>query len=308
MVTTEFKKQVVQCIEKEKTSLGSFAKVAERAKVTKGVISFCVNNIWTNVSDEMWLQIASELKMQTNEWKVVDTTTSKMTEQLLVSAKERQLFMALAHRAGVGKSEACKLFEDKWKSQCVFRIECREWGKREFLQQLCIRLGLDTKRKGHLSLDELLMMAVGFFQERFFHKPLLIVDEGDKLKPAALRSLITFYNECCDKLGLVIVGTDNLEMEIKRGVRYNRKGYDELDSRFGRNFIHLYGSTLDDVRAICEANGIKDKVLIKSIFKECEPLPRKVEERFVDFVQDLRRVKRAVTRELLKSSLNPSPS
>jgi DNA transposition AAA+ family ATPase len=301
-VTEKFKKQVVQLIEHTKLNLGSYVKVAERCKVTKGVISFMVNNNWQNVSDDMWLGVALSLKMRTDEWKVVETTVSRMVDQLLGTSKEEQLFMGLAHRAGVGKSEACKGFQSRHNQSSAFLMECREWSKREFLEQLCRNLGLDTKRKGYLSIDDLLMMAVGFFQERFFHKPLLIIDEADKLKPAALRSLITFYNECSDKLGLVIVGTDNLEIEIKRGVRYNRKGYDELDSRFGRNFIHLYGSNFEDVKSICEANGINNTATIKRIFKECEPMARKVDERFVDFVQDLRRVKRAVTRELLKAS------
>ncbi len=141
--------------------------------------------------------------------------------------------------------------------------------------------------------------VIDFFQQRAKYKPLLIIDEADKLRPAALRSLIPIYNELEEQLGMVIMGTDNLEKEVKRGVRFDKKGFDEIDSRFGRNFIHLVGATQKDVADICAANGITDTVLQTSIFKECEPRQIMVQNQPRTVVEDLRRVKRAVQRELL---------
>ncbi len=303
MISRTVKEGIIELIIEEEGRLGSANKVAIFCGVSAGTISFCKNNIWDNVSDAMWLQIGNKLNYMFEDWVFAETTTSSMIRQIVSDAQERLLFMAISYRAGIGKSETCKKITSENNNGNQFYIECREWSKREFLEHLCTNLGVKVERKGYMSTDSLLMLVVKFFQQRRTKKPLLIIDEADKLKHSALRTLITLYNECQNKMGCVIVGTDNLEVEIKRGVRYNRKGFDELDSRFGRRFIHLHGSTYDDVKKICFLNGVKAESDIKKIFESAEPILKPVGDTFVKFVHDLRRVKRAIVACLLKSSL-----
>jgi hypothetical protein len=138
--------------------------------------------------------------------------------------------------------------------------------------------------------------------------PLLIVDQANSLKPSALRSHIYLFNECEDKLGLVIIGTENLEHEIKKGVRLNKPGYDEFDSRFGRTYIHLIGATLSDTRKICEVNGVTDRDVQKKIFEKCQPTKTMVgdddNQKTIYVVEDIRRIKRLVKSERLKMKHN----
>src|SRR6218665_1232334 len=95
------------------------------------------------------------------------------------------------------------------------------------------------------------MMAetiVGFFKQKATEcQPILILDEANKLNASSLRLIIPLYNELKGDIGLVIVGADDLEKHIKSGVRRNVRGYDELDSRLGRRFMHLLGATEKDV-------------------------------------------------------------
>lgn len=80
-------------------------------------------------------------------------------------------------------------------------------------------------------------------------------------------------------------------------------GFDELDSRFGRKFINnLIGARLQDVEAICTANGISDKSGIKKIFDECEPANIIVQGQSIKVVEDLRRLKRVIKRELIRKN------
>ena len=134
----------------------------------------------------------------------------------------------------------------------------------------------------------------------------LVIDEVDKLKGAAMRTIITLYNECEDSMGLVIAGTDHLQHQMERDAQYNRKGAEELLSRFGRKFIHLPGSNASDVAEICRANGISDAKTIKTIFKDCEPVQRGTRDAYEMVVEDLRRVKRAVQKALLMQA-SPIP-
>lgn len=303
MVTESIKISVVSLIESENVRLGSYNKVAEKCGITGGTISFMRNRQDERVSDDMWLKVGGMLGLSFDQWNIVETGSFKIVRSVLATAKENRLFMAISDVAGMGKTESNKAYSREHKENGVFYIECREWGKKEFLKHLAQSLGISSARN-YFTNDEILMQIVDFFQQRAMKKPLLIIDEADKLKPAALRTIITLYNECGSMMGLVISGTTNLKDEINKGVRHHRKGYDEIASRFGRSFISLKGASQSDVSAICKANGIENVATIKAIFEESAPVERTISDganvRFVKVVEDLRRVKRACQRELLK--------
>lgn len=165
---------------------------------------------------------------------------------------------------------------------------------------MCQKLGIDAG-KGYVGVDKLGMKVIDFFAKRQSRKPLLIVDEADKLRPSALRWFITLYNELEDKMAVVIAGTENLEKTISKGVKYNKLGFDEISSRFGRKFINnLLGARKEDVELICRANGIDDKAMISKIFEECEPVNIVIQEQSIKVVEDLRRLKRVIKRELIQ--------
>ena len=110
--------------------------------------------------------------------------------------------------------------------------------------------------------------------------PLLILDEADKLNDNALYFFIALYNQLEDECGIVLQATNYLEKRLARGVRLNKKGYNEIWSRVGRKCIELKGVTADDIASICVANGVHDAKTIDKIIDDSE--------------SDLRRVKRRV--------------
>ena len=236
-------------------------------------------------------------------WQIAETTNYRRLTNILENARQLSMFVAVSHKAGSGKTATINEYCDTNHTQMVFKIQAREWARREFLINLCKTLGID-KGRGYVSVDQLDDKVTNFFDERSALQPQLIIDEADKLKPSALRYLIPFYNRLEDKCSCVICGTDNLEKEIKKGVRSNAKGYDEIDDRFGRNFLHLVGATANDVAKICSVNGITDPEVHRTIFRECKPISIVAENRSVKIVESMRRIKRLVQRELLKQSSN----
>jgi len=301
----EYQKQrIVQAIEREERRLGSANRVANKCGVSPATISQMKNRKWHLIREGMWQKVAAGLGVDYSQWNVAPgITNTRMLFQVFNDAKKERLFMAVSHKAGSGKTEAARQYASARVTDDVFYTQAREWAKREFLLNAVKTFGMEPPR-GAVSVDELGQKVIEFFNERAGRSPLWIIDEADKLKPSALRFLIAFYNQLEDKVGMVILGTDNLRAEIERGVRLNRKGYDEIASRFGRNFISLIGATAADVKAICEANGITGKAKHKAIFEEAKPVRVKVDTDegpvFLRVVEDLRRVKRIVKRELLK--------
>ncbi len=294
-----FKNEIILLIESEKKLLGSNSKVATKTGVSKATISQMRNGNWELIKDEMWLSVASSLGYQPKKWNLATITNYRMLTKVLSDAKTESMFFGVSHSAGSGKTATINNFAEKTPN--VYVIQAREWARREFLLNLAKNLGID-KGKGYVSVDKIGMKIITFFKERSHQNPMLIIDEADKLKPSALRYIIPFFNYLDDSCGLVIAGTDNLEKEIKRGVRYNKKGYDEIDSRLGRNFIHLLGATKPDVHAICSANGILDKSTKDEIFNEASPKTIMFAGAQYKVIADLRRVKRIIKRHKIKQN------
>lgn len=306
MLTKSQKNTILHAIEQEKTILGSYTKVSTKIDIATATITNNMRNQdrWTYVSDSMWTKAAHALGVtfESTTWNIVDTTNSKLMESALRLAQTESMFIAISEKAGSGKSAGIKKFKLEDESNAVFNLQCQEWTKKQFMHNLSQHLGITLRTNETLAIGN---QIIEFMKERAsVGKPLLILDEADKLRPSALRYLIHFFNLLEDECGLVICGTENLEKEIKRGVNRALKGYDEIDSRLGRKFINLVGITHEDVVNICSSNGITEPIILNRIWDESEAKDRLIGGRYIKVVSDLRRLKRIIKRELQKLNLN----
>jgi plasmid maintenance system antidote protein VapI len=303
MLNDSDKTKIVCLIEAEVLRMGSQSKLAVRCDVSDATISNIRGGKWNNIRNEMWLKISTKLGGSSVEgWVIASNTTNfKMIHKTLSDAQMASMFMAISHKAGSGKTATIMSFRDQDTTGNVFVLQSEEWARREFLVNLCRSLGI-PEGKGYETVNVMSDKVIRFFAERTSYKPILIIDEADKLKPSALRWLINFYNKLEDRAGCVICGTDNLEKEIRRGVKYNTKGYDELDSRFGRSFIKLIGATINDVKAICCANGITDEVEQRNIFESAGPIRISFRGKDLVVVEDMRRIKRLIMSANLRNA------
>jgi hypothetical protein len=305
-ITEAQKKEIIDLINESVKLLGSASAVATRCGVSNAAINLMQQDKYQTKGSDMWLKVAATLGWRSSGWQVVDTTNIRQAYSLLADAQTECLFLPMAEKAGSGKSTTIAKFIQADRTSNVFRIVCRDWSKREFLTKLCQALGINIGN-GYKSLDNLLELVIEFFKLRQ-GRPLLIIDQANSLKPSVLSFLIHLYNECEDEMGVVMAGTEHLQIDIKRGVKYSRKGYDEIDSRFGRSYIHLTGNTLSDCRKICSANGITDKEAQETIYKSCNPINKKIqlqdEQKLISVVEDTRLIKRAIKKHHLLTALN----
>lgn len=298
------KSAIVIAINTEKERLGSYGQVATKADVSTATISQMVNEKWDLIKNELWLKVGKACGWDDSEWQIAETINYRKVSKICTDAKAYNLFMIISDKAGIGKSAPLKTFSQSNAETGVFYIRCREWAKREFLTELCLMLGIDTG-KSYMHIDKLGMKVCEFFRKRTGMKPLLIVDEADKLKDSALRWFIHLYNENEDEMGLIIAGTPHLEQRISRGVKLKKLGFDEIESRFGRAYINLIGATANCVKMICAANGVNDPAIQKMIFDDLKPVFKEIpieknQVQNVKVIEDLRRLKRTVIREKIK--------
>ncbi len=123
-------------------------------------------------------------------------------------------------------------------------------------------------------------------------RPLLIFDEADKLSDSVIYYFISIYNALEDRCGIVFLSTAAIKKRIRLGIARDKKGYDELESRIGRRFVDLSAVNAQEVEQICYANGLQDRSAIQNVKADA-----------AQYWNDLRRVKRAVHRELRRLGL-----
>ena len=306
-LTPDDKKDIQELLKEAIKTYGSARAVANRCGVSDATISLIAKNQYITQGEDMWRTVAAAIGWNKKGWVVApDTTNIRIATQALSDAKEQSMFIPISYNAGSGKSTAINNFIKNDKTNNTFRILCRDWSRREFLIRLRIAFGLPVI-VGVPTLDDMLEQIIYHLKNRH-GRPLLILDQANSLKPSVFGYLIHIYNEVEDQLGLVMSGTENLEKEIKRGVNLGRRGYDEIDSRLGRKYIHLIGNTKQDVFKICQANGITDKAIQLTVWNECSPITKTIQDggasRQISVVEDGRRIKRAIRKQIMLNTLN----
>jgi len=246
----------------------------------KGVSASTISQILSGktelVSDVMWRSIAAQIGYSDDNWEPVETRDFKLLLRFFNDAKEdaNPMVLAITGNAGTGKTFAARHYADNNKH--VYMLCCAEfWTRKVFLQELLTAMGLDYR--GY-SLNEMMSEAVHFLKTD--DRPLLILDEADKLTDQVLYFFITLYNRLENECGIVLLATNHLEKRLRGALRLNKKGYAEIWSRVGRKCIELKGVGAADIVAICEANGITSAKDIESIIEDSE--------------SDLRRVRRKI--------------
>lgn len=292
------------------TRLGSQEKVSQKCGISKTALSLWMSGKYGAETTNLENKIAVALNYRESDWVVVESVKNYRTIRFVFGqCRAMHLWMAISSNAGSGKTQCLEHLYNNDLSGSVIFLQAEEWAAHQFLIRLYEKLSTTPLKNGYMTNSEIQDKVISLFNQ--MENPILIIDEADKLKPSALRRLIPIYNRTEERLGCILSGTENLEKEIKAGVRKHTKGYDEIDSRLGRSYISLDGLTEKDVYAICEANGLTDEDAKVTVWSESDKTekvvkvktPQGIKDKAVLHCEDLRRLKRLIIREKLMTKV-----
>lgn len=285
-MTTEQKTQIRERLAEYVKRYPSQNKAANSLKGTSaGTISSILNGKWDLISDDMWMKLSSQLATS-SEWQLCHTQAFDDLNYFLQDAQAESSVMWVVGPAGIGKSTAAGEFRKSHRN--VFILTCAEdMCNSSFIKELAALVGV---RPGGMTLRETKQAIVKAIVT--MESPLLIFDEGDKLRDTVLSNYVSLYNALEDKCGMVFLSTDSIEQKIRKGVDRGKRGFDELDSRIGRRFVPLTLVNSMEIESICQANGLTSAAAIRTVQTEAASCRN-----------DLRRVKRSIHKELRKASL-----
>lgn len=284
------KKALKLYIEKLTNRGSSPAELARRCGVSDTAMSQFRSGKYGANDDNLAAKIASGLYFYENQRNVVPSVTSYMqVKTVFVAAKNKSKWICISSRSGSGKTQSLIDLYNLYSDRGVIYIKCRKWSSRKFLTRLAQAMGKEVK--AYMDNDDLLDLCVRHINSISGCKPILLIDDAGKLTHSAMCTLIPLYDDTLGRMGCLVAGTETLERNIKRYVG-RIEGYDEIDGRFGRNYIDLFGATKKDVINICLANGVDEETAatIWGRLPKVKKFPRKDSIKEVSFAADLREV------------------
>lgn len=280
-MTNDEKKKISEELRKYVAGYPSQNKAAASLDgVSAATVSALLQGKWEKVSDEMWRRVESQTGLRrADEWLTVATRSAREMDYAMRDAQEWTNVTWVVGDAGCGKTTAARRYAREHRE--AFYVLCSEdMHRSDFLREVarCVGMrtdGMTIRETMDGVIDQLVRMD----------RPVLLFDEADKLSDRVFHYFIELYNRMEDRCGMVFFSTSYIKRRMLTGLRYDKKGYNEIHSRIGRKFYELEPTAAEDVVAVCTANGVRDRRQVAEVVKDAERY---------DF--DLRRVKKAVHR------------
>lgn len=280
-LTTEMKEQVRSALIAYRSNYPTLNRAAESLQgVSSATVSQLCNGKYELISDEMFVRIATQIGFAFDSWNLHEGKTFKEITFTLSDAQAYKNVTWIVGDAGCGKTTAA--IEYRRTHRNVFYILCSEDMRRsDFVREIAKQVGAPTDTT---NLRDMLENAISMIP--FLGNPLLVFDEGDKLTDSVFNYFISIYNRLEGHAGIVFLSTDYIKRRMDAGLRYNKKGYKEINSRIGRRFFDVSPTEENDIYAICQANNLTDRADIEEVLKDAKRSDN-----------DLRRVKRCIHRQ-----------
>lgn len=251
MMTQNNKQRVADSLRNFCARVGGQNKAANMLSgVSSATISQALNGKWEMISDDMWRKIEAQTKPTVQaDIRVAVTSQYRDMYDYITMAQTDSCVHTIVGDAGCGKTTAIN--EYKRNNSNVIAVSCASfWTKKNFLREIMKAAGIEYNGGDIYELENDIVTRISKMD-----KPVLILDEIDKLSDTVLYFYITFYNKLIGKCGIVCCSTQHLIKRLERGVKLGRLGYQEIRSRMG-DIAHLDKVNGNDIAKVCVANGV----------------------------------------------------
>jgi DNA transposition AAA+ family ATPase len=232
-------------------------------------------------------------------WTIRQTPQMTQTIEILEDARENAVTRVIIGETGCGKSQTLRLFKKHHPADVFSVIVGSEDTLTDLLYKVCTTLKVPVKGSKSSKIREIARALEALRLNG--RKPVLVFDECEYMKPAALCSIKEFYDYLDKKCSITLIGTKQLEQNIERLRNRDAKGIPQLYRRIKYGFRTLrlidrnFAEFLQDIKCKklktwlqhnCANYGELHDVLVPCM-KEAERLEHPLDLQFVLMVLGL---------------------
>jgi type II secretory pathway predicted ATPase ExeA len=232
-------------------------------------------------------------------WTIRETPQMQQTLEILEDARENAVTRVIIGETGCGKSHTLRLFKKHNPADVFSVIVGSEDTLTDLLYKVCTTLKVPVKGSKSSKIREIARNLEALRLNG--RKPVLVFDECEYMKPAALCSIKEFYDYLDKKCSITLIGTKQLEQNIERLRNRDAKGIPQLYRRIKYGFRTLrpinrnFTNFLQDIKCKklktwlqhnCANYGELHDVLVPCM-KEAERLEHPLDLQFVMMVLGL---------------------
>ncbi|PKP46975.1 MAG: hypothetical protein CVT95_06275 [Bacteroidetes bacterium HGW-Bacteroidetes-12] len=232
-------------------------ELANKLGVSSATLSNIENERWEKIKDEMLLKIWNAIKG--SDWQLVETSNFQTIFKTCEHAKEQHRMVGVIGATGTGKTTA--LNEYYICNENTFYIVCQKsTTSRVFFKQLLREMGVLFAG----TLYEMIERVADELNKR--EQPLLLIDEAGKLSQTVLEHIHDLRNKTEHTTGILMVGVEYFKTNLETAAKKNKEGMPEFYDRIA-SWVELSTPRKDEIRSICEVNGITNPELVARMQK-----------------------------------------
>lgn len=170
-----------------------------------------------------------------NGWQDVKTFQAKEILDELMEAKSYQSAKLLISDTGLGKSHSIQLFKQAKPQHTYVVVVGDSFRMIDVVDEIILQMGLPVPRN---KWEYMLRIKLNVITDRLRdlkkngQKPIIILDEAENMKPAALKMIKELYDAIIKHCSIVLIGTEQILDAILNRKHKNRQSVPQLWRRF----------------------------------------------------------------------------
>lgn len=233
----------------------SKADLATMTGISGATISNMTNGKWESITAKMWQRLWNHVR-PFQDGKVFQTSDFYAVHRLCDRARGNRYMVGLTGDTGMGKTVALEAYARRGN---VFYIYYNSTMRpKHFYLELGRLLGYDFDG----NMYDVVNKACETLNA--MDSPLIIIDEASKLTDAMVHSLHVLRDRTMRNCGMVLAGMPYFRSSLINKANRHKMGFSEFLRRI-MLWHDMSGLTADEVRFVCDQNGITDAREVKAL-------------------------------------------
>lgn len=235
------------------------SELARKTRISKANISHIASGGWKDrvISDAQWQKLNSFF----GHTQHINTANFLNITNACQAAQKEKRTIGVDGYTGAGKSYALEAYSRKHAN--VFLIRCRRsMGVKSFIEETARQIGVKDSGRVY-DIENRIIEKI----ESLSQPALIIFDECEYLKPAALDSIKTLTQELGGTCGIIVCGI--IKQWLERMATRDKQGMPQFLRRIGHSWVMMKEVKNSEIRKFCNDNNITDSEVINMMIRDC---------------------------------------